>query len=97
MAWRLYASVQRFRIVMNTQTATTAIQLRSDLLPHVLHWVEEFLHSQAIEAYLVGGTVRDNLLGRPTDDIDIAVRTDAHEVGKRLADRMGGSFLWTTA
>lgn len=78
---------------MTTQTATTAIQLRPDLLPHVLCDLEEFLHSQAIESYLVGGTVRDNLLGRPTDDVDIAVRADAHEVGKGLADRMGGRFV----
>ncbi len=78
---------------MTTRTSTIDIQLNADHLPHVLREVEEFLHGQAIEAYLVGGTVRDSLLGRPTEDIDVGVRAEAHEVGRGLADRLGGHFV----
>jgi putative nucleotidyltransferase with HDIG domain len=36
-------------------------------------------------AWLVGGAVRDRLLGRPTDDYDIAVAGDARRVARALA------------
>jgi tRNA nucleotidyltransferase (CCA-adding enzyme) len=40
--------------------------------------------------YLVGGTVRDILLGEPNFDVDIAVEGDAIALAKRLADALGG-------
>ena len=40
--------------------------------------------------YLVGGTVRDMLLGRPSFDVDIAVVGDAIEFASGLAKRLGG-------
>ena len=46
-----------------------------------------------IEAYLVGGVVRDALLGRETKDIDLAVRADAHKFARTLADKLGASFV----
>lgn len=36
-------------------------------------------------AWLVGGAVRDRILGRPTDDYDIAVAGDARRVARALA------------
>lgn len=41
-------------------------------------------------AYVVGGTVRDILLGRPNYDVDIAVEGDAIEFAGALAERLGG-------
>ena len=41
------------------------------------------------KAYLVGGFVRDGLLGRRTADVDIAVADGLVSAG-RLADRIGG-------
>ncbi len=41
-------------------------------------------------AYLVGGPVRDNLLGCPTKDLDISVVGDAPALAARLADAAGG-------
>jgi len=38
-------------------------------------------------AWLVGGAVRDRLLGRPTDDYDIAVEEDARQLARSLARR----------
>ena len=40
--------------------------------------------------YLVGGFVRDLLLGKPNADVDIAVDGDGVEFARRLAARMGG-------
>jgi len=40
--------------------------------------------------FLVGGAVRDLLLGAESVDLDIAVEGDAEEVARRLADRLGG-------
>ena len=43
------------------------------------------------EAWLVGGAVRDRLLGRATDDIDLAVPGDPKPLARRLAKRAGGA------
>jgi tRNA nucleotidyltransferase (CCA-adding enzyme) len=40
--------------------------------------------------YLVGGTVRDILLGEPSFDVDIAVEGDAIALARRLAEELGG-------
>jgi tRNA nucleotidyltransferase (CCA-adding enzyme) len=40
--------------------------------------------------YLVGGTVRDILLGEPNFDVDIAVEGDAIALAQALADALGG-------
>ena len=42
-------------------------------------------------AYLVGGAVRDLLLGAPTHDIDVAVEGDARSAARAVADRLGGA------
>ena len=43
--------------------------------------------------YLVGGVVRDVLLGRDTSDVDLAVASSAHEAGTALAERLGGRVV----
>ena len=40
--------------------------------------------------YLVGGFVRDLLLGRPNYDVDFAVEGDGIQFARRLAQRLGG-------
>jgi putative nucleotidyltransferase with HDIG domain len=42
-------------------------------------------------AWLVGGSVRDMLLGRPVLDIDLVVAEDPRTVARRLAGEYGGS------
>ncbi|HVG75528.1 MAG TPA: hypothetical protein VM824_09115, partial [Thermoleophilaceae bacterium] len=42
-------------------------------------------------AFLVGGAVRDLLLGGHPVDIDIAIEGDARSAARTLADRVGGS------
>ena len=41
-------------------------------------------------AFLVGGGVRDLLLGRQTVDFDVAIEGDARAVARELAQRLGG-------
>ena len=43
--------------------------------------------------YLVGGTVRDILLGRQSFDVDIAVEGDAIALARRLAEELGGEVV----
>ena len=41
-------------------------------------------------AFLVGGAVRDALLGRPLEDVDVVVEGDGVALAGRLAERFGG-------
>ena len=51
------------------------------------------LKSKHVRAYLVGGFVRDVLLGRDTADIDIAVDGDVLKIAPQLADSLRGKFV----
>jgi tRNA nucleotidyltransferase (CCA-adding enzyme) len=44
-------------------------------------------------AFLVGGAVRDLLLGRRTVDLDVAIEGDARAVARELAVRLGGEAV----
>lgn len=45
------------------------------------------------KAYLVGGTVRDLILGRPPEDFDIAVAGDAKIFASHLCERLKGRLV----
>jgi poly(A) polymerase len=55
--------------------------------------LEGFLSPQGIECYLVGGFVRDGLLGQVTGDIDLAVSTEAMSIATDVAAAFGGRFV----
>ncbi len=55
--------------------------------------VSSFLAGQNIKSYVVGGFVRDALLGRNTADIDIAVASDALEIAPKVAQALGGKYV----
>jgi putative nucleotidyltransferase with HDIG domain len=42
------------------------------------------------DAWIVGGALRDELLGRPVRDVDVAVAGDPAPVARAVADRVGG-------
>ncbi len=42
--------------------------------------------------YLVGGAVRDALLGKPAHDLDFALQHNAVRVARHVADALGGAF-----
>ena len=43
------------------------------------------------KAWLVGGAVRDRLLGRPTDDVDVSLEGDPREAAMAVARATGGT------
>lgn len=48
-------------------------------------WMEGFkvvrtLNAAGFEAYIVGGAVRDYLLGKDVDDVDVATQASPHQV-----------------
>jgi len=47
----------------------------------------------ATDSFIVGGAVRDILLGKELNDIDIAVKGDAINIAKRFAQEIDGSFV----
>ena len=55
--------------------------------------VSYFLTRQGVKSYLVGGLVRDVLLGRDTADIDIAVAGGALEIAPQVATALGGKYV----
>jgi poly(A) polymerase len=55
--------------------------------------VNRVLNQQHIPAYLVGGFIRDSLVGRSTADLDIAVSGDAVIIGREIADSLGGKYV----
>lgn len=60
---------------------------------NVLDQVLAFIADQDVEAYFVGGLVRDELLGRVVKrDLDLAVDGDAAELARAFADAIGGAF-----
>lgn len=59
----------------------------------ILEQIIRFLRRQNVNAYLVGGSVRDQVLGRPSmRDIDIALEGNASALARAFADMMGGAF-----
>jgi len=52
-----------------------------------------FLQNHSVRAYLVGGYVRDRLLGRESHDVDFAVVGDALGLARTVADWIRGSFV----
>lgn len=74
----------------NTRSAST---IRLSQLPALTRVLGEFFASRGVDAYLVGGLVRDALLGRVTKDIDIAVPRDVLEIGRELAEALSGHLV----
>jgi poly(A) polymerase len=52
-----------------------------------------YFQSLEVEAYLVGGFIRNALLGRETADIDLAISGDALDTAGRLANHLKGTYV----
>lgn len=59
----------------------------------LLQSVARVLSARGAPSYLVGGFVRDALLGREMADVDIAVGGDALAAGQALAEALGGTYV----
>ncbi len=61
---------------------------------YLLHRTAEYFSEQRQPAYLVGGSLRNILLGEECVDWDIVTTGDAHILARRLADRLGGFYVY---
>lgn len=59
-----------------------------------LQLIAEMSSSCNLKVYLVGGAVRDILLGRRSSDLDFALEGMAEEFPRLFAERIEGSFFW---
>ncbi|HEX6477334.1 MAG TPA: HD domain-containing protein [Ktedonobacteraceae bacterium] len=59
---------------------------------YVLKQTVQYFDDERKQAYLVGGTLRNLLLGEPTIDWDIVTGGDAHSLAWGLADKFGGHY-----
>ena len=59
-------------------------------LPTIVAKLVSLLSEWNVEGYLVGGAVRDALVGKDADDIDITINADTGAVGQMIADALGG-------
>ena len=60
---------------------------------HILQQTAQYFASQQRQAYLVGGSLRNMLLGEASSDWDIVVAGEAHRLARQLADILGGSYV----
>ncbi len=68
-------------------------ELRGNASPQVVHALLRIADRTDAALYLVGGTVRDWLLGRTACDIDIAAPCSAGVLAKQLLVELGGGTL----
>ncbi len=59
---------------------------------HLLERVAQFFVENKVQAYLVGGSVRDVLLHKPCTDWDIVTTGDAPTLSRKLANKLGGYY-----
>ncbi|MSP78848.1 MAG: HD domain-containing protein [Dehalococcoidia bacterium] len=59
----------------------------------ILSELQRFVVSKGVRAYLVGGFVRDALLGRASQDVDVCVDRNATDLAREFADVLGGAFV----
>jgi poly(A) polymerase len=55
--------------------------------------VNELLQHEDTPVFVVGGWVRDGLLGKPSRDIDFVVAGDGMEAARKIAQATGGRFV----
>jgi tRNA nucleotidyltransferase (CCA-adding enzyme) len=61
----------------------------------LLSAVHDAAGRQSVSSYLVGGCVRDAILGRRSPDLDLSVEGDARQVARAAAELVAGSRLTT--
>jgi len=59
----------------------------------ILNRVSCSLSHQGHQGYVVGGFIRDWLLGRQTNDVDIAVNGNALNIAQQVAEDLSGKFV----
>ncbi|HLZ69512.1 MAG TPA: HD domain-containing protein [Dehalococcoidia bacterium] len=71
----------------------TAQDVLSAVPERLLQALRDAAPADEARLWLVGGCVRDALLGRPNHDLDLAVDGDVSAIARRLAGRLGGAAV----
>lgn len=66
------------------------VKLEQHIAHPVFHMVAECADSLGVDAYVIGGFVRDSIMGRPTKDIDIVSTGKGIELARAVAKKAGG-------
>ena len=74
----------------NSDLSTRLLQALTSEQVDLLHLVSGEASRGHLRLYLVGGVVRDLLLGRPATDFDLVVEGDAIKLARSLAKKLGG-------
>lgn len=77
---------------MTAAAARVSVERFPGEIRRALSDLASLLGSRA-SAWLVGGAVRDALLGRPVNELDVAVPSGALALGRALAARMSAAFV----
>lgn len=59
----------------------------------IIEKIKQYAVEMGIEIYMVGGAVRDTILGREVSDNDFIVSVDCHKAAVDIADRFNGSYV----
>jgi len=68
-------------------------RLKQTNLTNILNMAHHSLSHQECQGYVVGGIIRDSLLGRQTNDVDIAVNGNALNIARLVAEDLNGKFV----
>jgi tRNA nucleotidyltransferase/poly(A) polymerase len=82
------AHATRFKESVQIMYVPTSQRL---VYPDLVYRLRELLTNEK-QVYLVGGVVRDALLGRQSKDIDLVVSLRAIDIARKTAERLGCSF-----
>lgn len=80
---------------MNAEPTFLQERLRASLPPQVYAWTQQSVNIAAahhVPIYLVGGPVRDLVLGKPTIDVDLVMEGDAWPIAEAFANQIGGKL-----
>ncbi len=75
---------------------TITTQMFSTIQDYIFAYRDRINHlliNHGCHGYIVGGFIRDTLLERQTNDIDIAVSGSALDIAKSVAEEFGGRFV----
>src|SRR5437588_8665182 len=78
---------------LNQGKSSIAPALNAQTL-NLLQQTAQYFNNQRQQAYLVGGSLRNILLGQPGNDWDIVTSGDAPSLARRLADKLGGHYVY---
>jgi poly(A) polymerase len=90
--FRKYFTAKGFMIFCNfvIQSIKLSYLPVKEYLNHkIFDIISEIVDKEHMEAYVIGGYVRDSLLGRPSKDVDIVIVGSGIELARKVAKKIG--------